>query len=108
MSWECADLTCFYCDKALDTVHEHDHFPLPKRLGGVDTVPTCRDCHNLKDRVRLGDWEPADLLVGWASMNPLGRILASRILDAYIDSGIEPAARCAISRISPPMTRDAA
>lgn len=50
--------TCFYCD-AIFTISSSapgDHFPVPKRLGGTATVPCCRECHSLKDRIGLGDW----------------------------------------------------
>ena len=40
--------------------HEHDHYPVPKRHGGTETVPTCLNCHALKDRTLLTDW-PLDL-----------------------------------------------
>lgn len=45
---------CFYCGRALSQHrHEHDHFPIPWRHGGEDTVATCRECHSLKDRCDL-------------------------------------------------------
>jgi hypothetical protein len=40
---------------------EHDHFPVPERAGGTETVPSCRTCHDLKDRFRQVDW-PKELL----------------------------------------------
>jgi hypothetical protein len=42
---------CFYCDRLL--IHgrlERDHFPIPARHGGTETVPSCVECHSLKDR----------------------------------------------------------
>jgi hypothetical protein len=41
---------CFYCGRALSQGrHHHDHFPIPWRHGGEETVPACRECHELKD-----------------------------------------------------------
>jgi len=48
--------TCFYCERLLSPRHEHDHFPIPQRAGGIETVPACVDCHDLKDRFTLDSW----------------------------------------------------
>ncbi|GAA5037293.1 hypothetical protein ACFQRL_13365 [Microbacterium fluvii] len=40
----------------LSSRHEHDHFPLQWTFGGEGTVPTCVNCHDLKDRVPLLSW----------------------------------------------------
>lgn len=32
------------------TRHEHDHAPVPDASGGLEVVPTCVTCHDLKDR----------------------------------------------------------
>jgi hypothetical protein len=50
---------CFYCDQPLSPRHEHDHYPVPASCGGVETVPACINCHDLKDRVAVEDW-PSD------------------------------------------------
>jgi hypothetical protein len=50
-----------YCGRFLSPRHEHDHFRVPRRAGGVTTVPTCVDCHDLKDRFSLDHW-PAHTL----------------------------------------------
>jgi hypothetical protein len=42
--------TCFYCGRLVSPRHEHDHFPIPRRAGGIATVPACINCHDLKDR----------------------------------------------------------
>ena len=47
--------TCFYCDGPV-TRHEHDHAPMPRRLGGVETVVACMMCHGLKDRHPMDRW----------------------------------------------------
>ncbi|MEA1798947.1 hypothetical protein [Rhodococcus qingshengii] len=53
--------TCHYCDMPA-AVCEYDHFPLPQRHGGTETVPACINCHSLKDRVSGETWpqEQAD------------------------------------------------
>jgi hypothetical protein len=49
--------TCFYCHALLSVNDvEHDHFPIPQESGGTLTVPSCRTCHNMKDRFNLADW----------------------------------------------------
>lgn len=53
----CSCERCFYCDRELD-VHQHDHYPVPKRAGGTRTVPACSVCHELKDRIPLQFWHP--------------------------------------------------
>ena len=46
---KCLDCeSCFYCNRFVTPRHEHDHFPIPRRAGGVSTVPVCIDCHDLK------------------------------------------------------------
>lgn len=56
---DCAD--CFYCGRFLSPRHQHDHFPRPRRAGGLNTVAVCVDCHDLKDRYPLDRW-PVHLL----------------------------------------------
>ena len=48
---------CFYCN-AIVTKDKGvgDHFPIPKRNGGKNTVPVCECCHNIKDRYALNEW----------------------------------------------------
>lgn len=55
-SGRCACLRCFYCERPLD-IHQHDHYPVPKRAGGSKVVAACLLCHDLKDRVMLKDWD---------------------------------------------------
>lgn len=50
---------CFYCSVAI-VARKHDqlgdHFPIPKRFGGKETVPCCEPCHDMKDRLNLDTW----------------------------------------------------
>ncbi len=52
---KCTCTRCFYCERTLDR-HEHDHYPVPARRRGRDTVPVCLVCHDLKDRIFLSNW----------------------------------------------------
>lgn len=73
---DCAE--CFYCRMPLGGFHEHDHAPIPQRHGGIDTVPSCVNCHNLKDRLPLNNW-PAELMHrAFAECGPLGRIFLAK------------------------------
>lgn len=69
---------CFYCDMPLGGFHEHDHAPIAKRHGGEDTVPTCVNCHNLKDRLPARKW-PVELMVqALKECGPMGRIFLAK------------------------------
>lgn len=69
---------CFYCDAHLSPRHEHDHYPTPARVGGENTVPTCLNCHDLKDRVYLRNWRTDVLDEAMRQAGPLGRILLAK------------------------------
>lgn len=81
--------SCYYCRMPLAPKHEHDHFPMPKRHGGEETVPICLNCHTLKDRQPIGDWaDPgaawAAVSDAWENCSPLGRIfLAKYVMNLY-------------------------
>lgn len=58
--------TCFYCEAYLPTDghtrfkragHEHDHFPYWRSDGCDTVVPSCINCHDLKDRVLFRSWD---------------------------------------------------
>ena len=66
---------CTYCRMPLPRSSEQDHFPIPDRLGGLDVVPTCVGCHDLKDR---GGW----LLVDDARFEAAVDVFSSRCSDA--------------------------
>lgn len=59
---------CFYCSQSLSSRHEHDHFPIPASKGGTETVPTCINCHDLKDRIRLRDWNAELAFMGMVEL----------------------------------------
>ena len=64
----CSHAICFYCENALSSRHEHDHFPVPKGCGGTATVAACINCHDLKDRVTLANWPVALAFAGVAEI----------------------------------------
>lgn len=51
---------CFYCGGLVSSSRpwlvRGDHFPVPECAGGVDTVPCCESCHDMKDRFTLDQW----------------------------------------------------
>jgi hypothetical protein len=50
---------CFYCGCTLVAGNKQDdHFPTPDRHGGTATVASCNSCHDMKDRIDVGDWNP--------------------------------------------------
>ncbi|WP_316194413.1 hypothetical protein [Bradyrhizobium sp. SZCCHNRI3052] len=53
---------CFYCGGLVaERSGQGDHFPIPDRNGGLETVPCCVSCHDMKDRFTLENW-PMDWL----------------------------------------------
>jgi hypothetical protein len=51
-----------------------DHFPVPKSLGGTETVRACPSCHDLKDRLPLVDW-PLDVFAqAWRELNEVAEV----------------------------------
>jgi hypothetical protein len=82
---------CFYCKAVLSPNHEHDHFPVPDRHGGTLTVPACLNCHDLKDRIPLGDWfNGAEALTEfWHAFDALplsSRLLLGKIVGMLLDA----------------------
>ena len=48
---------CFYCGANVSKgTMEMDHMPVPQMMGGLDVVPACKTCHDMKDRFILTDW----------------------------------------------------
>lgn len=83
---------CYTCGAAIcgDNVEEH-HFPLPKKAGGLHTVIMCRTCHDLVDRINLGDW-PADwVLEGWQALPLQGKLMAMKLIGRLHPCDLPPA-----------------
>lgn len=62
---------CHYCMQRTIR-HEHDHFPIPQECGGTETVPTCINCHDLKDRGSLDDWDATFAITGLTNLIYVG------------------------------------
>ncbi len=62
---------CYACKVVLTKGNvEWHHFPIPARSGGEYTIPLCMGCHDMVDRVPLGEW-PVDW--AFAAVNGLNR-----------------------------------
>jgi len=66
---------CYICDRAIHKKNDDgragcdlDHFPVPKSLGGTETVPCCLSCHNDKDRTKIGNWDPSVTFAGLSGL----------------------------------------
>lgn len=81
---------CFYCDMPLAPTHQHDHFPIPYRHGGMATVPACVNCHTLKDSVEFDTWPGLGgaVMIGkiLKKLTPEERILFAKMVMVAIDS----------------------
>lgn len=76
---------CHYCGNWLGPHHEHDHYPVPRALGGTATVPTCRSCHDLLDRTPLRDWPLGLIGAAAASLSPqIRQAVVKGDLDALV------------------------
>jgi hypothetical protein len=71
---------CAYCDGRLATRHEHDHMPVPLRAGGIEYVPVCINCHDLKDRTDPATWTSEEFLEALNDAPPLARIVIAKLL----------------------------
>lgn len=72
----CHDETCFFCENYLSSRHEHDHYPIPARAGGTETVAVCVNCHDLKDRMSVVQWPGSSATIavqGLLTVLPLPR-----------------------------------
>lgn len=81
---------CFFCHAPLVAVrHEHDHFPIPWRHGGRETVPTCARCHDIKERIPLHRWSPAQIAAGDEGLTWKGVLWVQTILARLDDDEID-------------------
>ena len=94
------DEPCFYCEALVRTTGRGDHFPVPKRNGGVLTVPICDTCHDMKDRFNLDDW-PAPwitvVLTQWPILRRETRLFLAKTMSLLSDAIAmrkTPAAAC--------------
>mgnify|MGYP000308264879 CR=1 FL=1 len=72
----------FYCHAPLSAAtRQRDHFPLPDRHGGLQTVDACTPCHDAKDRVSIERWPVewiAELVAEMPTMSRAARLFLGR------------------------------
>lgn len=64
---ECSE-RCYVCKSIVAPKHEHDHFPVPKRMGGEAVLCICVNCHTIKDRMGLAEWNPSTAFTALAGL----------------------------------------
>ena len=75
---------CYTCEVFLTKGNkEWHHFPIPARSGGEYTVPLCKGCHDMVDRVPLEEW-PVD----WAfravsELNREGKLFLMKAMSKF-------------------------
>jgi hypothetical protein len=82
--------TCFYCDTVFVTSPSAmgDHFPVPRRNSGIETVPCCVTCHNAKDNLRILDWSGnmiASVIADFPKLSAHTRIFLAKTLAIISD-----------------------
>ena len=79
---------CLACGVVL-TVNNKEihHFPVPKCCGGEKTVPLCRGCHDMVDRINIEDWPLSWSLGGimklWDLMDRDGRLFMMKLISIF-------------------------
>lgn len=81
---------CFYCGITFSTARsaEGDHFPTPKRFGGLSTVPACRTCHEAKDNIGLKNWSIEmwnEVLADFPKMSVATRLFIGKVVSLGFD-----------------------
>jgi len=80
--------TCFYCGALVSGKGHGDHFPIPARAGGVDVVPCCESCHDMKDRFNLDAW-PMDwisaVVSDFPNLSRETRLFLAKVIDLAAD-----------------------
>lgn len=64
---------CWYCNAVVTTTGVGDHFPLPRRHNGKETIPCCEPCHRMKDTIPLDSWPIEWVSVVMADMPKFSR-----------------------------------
>ena len=79
---------CFYCGALVSGRVERDHFPIPEGCGGLNTVPACVSCHDMKDRFLLNDWPiewAAKVMNDFPLMSRETRIFLAKSMRVYFE-----------------------
>jgi hypothetical protein len=89
---------CFYCENLLSVRHEHDHFGQAARHGGKATVCACINCHDLKDRNPLSQWDASTALLAFVGLikkaDTMEKIVLSKLVDLWSDATARPNNDC--------------
>jgi hypothetical protein len=88
---------CFYCDAVYVVSGSSlgDHFPIPKRYGGEITVPCCRECHSLKDRISIGEWNlqmAQKVISDFPKLSRESRIFLAKLMNVVLDLNLDAVA----------------
>lgn len=79
--------TCLCCGS--EGYSEQQHWPVPRRHGGVQTIPLCISCHDAADRLKLNEWELHNAADGflsmWDQLSVDGRLLLMRVVAVFQD-----------------------
>ena len=84
---------CFYCNGVVTTQGRGDHFPIPFRHGGTETVSCCISCHDMKDRIRLVDWDGdwwKKVAKDFPNMSRETRIFLAKTICVCLDAAMQP------------------
>jgi len=74
---------CIACEILLaKNSWENHHFPIPKGLGGTETVRLCIPCHDMVDRFNLENWPSEFTYKGWSTMTREARLLVMKAISA--------------------------
>jgi hypothetical protein len=81
--------TCFYCDALVSGAGKGDHFPVPDRHGGAETVPCCQSCHDMKDRFQISDWPVewiSKVIADFPALSRETRIFLAKAISLFSDA----------------------
>jgi hypothetical protein len=87
--------TCYYCETVFTTLRSAmgDHFPVPRRNGGLDVVPCCKTCHEAKDSISLYQWNNEmllDVVRDFPKLSKNTRLFLAKWLSCVTDLRPEP------------------
>ena len=82
---------CFYCGCVFVTSRssQGDHFPVPRRNGGIDVVPCCPECHKLKDTIPLRRWNTemlSKVIADFPKMSRETRLFLGKCMALFTDA----------------------
>ena len=88
---------CFYCEAIVTRkTGVGDHFPIPQRHGGKETVDCCESCHDMKDRIALENWPvnwTASIIRDFPQMSRETRLFMAKSIQLTMDAMNQSKAR---------------